>query len=767
MSHLEELYLGGATLPNDFLSNKIGSMTSLQVLSLTYSRLNGTLPSHQGLCELKTLQEIDLSHIGLGGQLPWCLANLTSLKFLDISNNQFTGNIALSPLANLMSLEYLILSYNNFLVPMSFKSYYNLSKLIVLESVDNIFFEGEDILGSAPSFQLFQIHLSSSKDGRNIPMSLPNFFYYQNQLKIVELSGFDFRGTFPRWLLKNNIGLQALTLTKNSFSEPFQLPSSPMLELVALDISNNNFYGAIPYKIGNSFPKLQFLSMSRNNFEGMIPSSLGDMTFLRVLDLSNNQLSSKIPIHLAMGCSFLEGLKLSSNNLTGPILPPQNNLPNLIWLHLDKNKFTEIPPNLSNSSALRLLNLSHNHLEGEFPIEFCQFDGLTQLDLSNNNFTGTISSCFNVEHLEKIQLSNNKLNGPFPEVFHRLMNIRMIDLSNNHFNGRIPNWIDSISWLSFLILKNNHFDSNIPDQICHLSKLTLIDLSSNKLSGSIPRCLNNITFELEDIRGMYSSQIVAAKPMLNDDQKISCHHNYWAFHDRDTLGLRRELFLVQLEFTTKGMTLPYTGKPLLFFSAIDLSNNKLAGHIPPEIGNLSKIKALNLSHNNLTGGIPTTFSKLQNIESLDLSHNNLNGNIPSQLTELYSLGTFNVSYNNLSGRIPQATNQFGTFDSSIYIENPFLCGEPLPNNCTDSPLSIPSANNNASVVSNFIDVGTFYMSFVGSYTVVLLAIAGILYINPHWRRAWFHVIEVFITSSYYFVVDNMWRIKVGFLRRYG
>ncbi|KAL2545898.1 Uncharacterized protein Fot_15131 [Forsythia ovata] len=43
--------------------------------------------------------------------------------------------------------------------------------------------------------------------------------------------------------------------------------------------------------------------------------------------------------------------------------------------------------------------------------------------------------------------------------------------------------------------------------------------------------------------------------------------------------------------------------------------------------------------------------------------------------------------------------------------------------------------------SGFMDMEFFYISFTVSYVSIVLCIATVLYINPHWRRAWFHLIE--------------------------
>ncbi|KAH7843683.1 hypothetical protein Vadar_019515 [Vaccinium darrowii] len=790
LGRIENLFMEGANILDEFLGS-IRFMTSIQVLSLKDCALDGILPI-TGLCELKTLRELDISRTGLirdqktttgfGVTLPWCLANLTSLQLLDITSNQFTGNIAQSPLINLTSLEYLAISNNDFQIPISFKSFFNHSKLKFIESLNNPLLEEEDFLATFPSFQLIGLRLSNSEHGR-ITRSFPHFLYHQHDLKMVELSQIGFGGKFPNWLFDNNARMETLLLSGNSVGGPLLLPSHYMIKLLALDISNNHLEGFIPYKIGSSFPSLEFLNMSTNNFEGDIPSSLGDMIALTGLDLSNNRLSGVVPVHLAMGCRLLEFLKLSNNKLKGPILPSLNNLTQLAILYSDNNSFTEIPPNLSlsylmvlnvgsnqlvgkipviiGSMSLLVLVMSANHLEGPIPMEFCQLKNIMLLDLSENNITGGIPSCFNSSFIDIIRLSKNKLHGPFPMQFQDLPLVEL-DLSYNQFSGNIPTWIGSLSNLEVLLLQNNHFEGNIPKELCHLSNLTLIDLSFNNLFGSIIPCISNIEFNGIPEHGRdFTSFRLFSQPSFQLELRMVLKGEVSQIDMFMRTGAPEEV-----EFETKGMSLTYKGTVLYLFSGINLSHNRLSGPIPHEIGNLIHIKVLNLSHNNLTGTIPATFSNLKSIESLDLSYNHLYGKIPSQLTELNFLAVFNLSYNNLSGRMPPRVNQFGIFESNSYFGNPLLCGEPLPMKCNAAyppPSTRRAAFNGSEEDSRFMDMDVFYASFAGSYVAVVLAIVAILFINPYWRREWFHLVEVFLTSSYYFVADNLVCPVRGFL----
>ena len=79
---------------------------------------------------------------------------------------------------------------------------------------------------------------------------------------------------------------------------------------------------------------------------------------------------------------------------------------------------------------------------------------------------------------------------------------------------------------------------------------------------------------------------------------------------------------------------------------LNISNNKLTGALPSEIGKLTKLKVLNAS-NNLMTGVPAEVGHLPNLEVLDLSNNQLTG-LPNELGQLSKLKVLNLSGNNYS-----------------------------------------------------------------------------------------------------------------------
>ncbi|MEN8221296.1 MAG: Calx-beta domain-containing protein [Pseudomonadota bacterium] len=87
-------------------------------------------------------------------------------------------------------------------------------------------------------------------------------------------------------------------------------------------------------------------------------------------------------------------------------------------------------------------------------------------------------------------------------------------------------------------------------------------------------------------------------------------------------------------------------------SDLFLFYNSLTGSIPPELGNLSKLKTLSLGSNDLTGSIPPELGNLSNLGGLVLSSNSLTGSIPPELGNLSNLKYLSLFSNDLCGEIP-------------------------------------------------------------------------------------------------------------------
>jgi len=583
---------------------------------------------------LKNLEQLDLYGNNLGGSLPDCLGNLSSLQLLDVSRNQFTGNINFGPLTNLISLEFLSLSNNLFEVPISMKPFMNHSSLKFFSSENNrLVTEPMSFHHLIPKFQLVFFLLSKSTEALNV--EIPNFLYHQYDLRVLDLSHNNIIGMFPLWLLKNNTRLEQLFLSENSFVGTLNLQYHPYPNMKIIDISNNNMNGQIPKNICLIFPNIHTLMMAKNGFTGCIPSCLGNISSLEILDLSNNQLST-VKLERLTSIKFL---KLSNNNLDGQIPASVFNSStseflylngNNFWgqisdfslyglkmwivryqllvLDLSNNQFSGMLPRwIVNSTGLSTIDLSKNHFKGPIPRDFCKLQGLEYLDLSENNLSGYTSSCFIPPSLIHVHLSENRLSGPLTYGFYNSSFLVTMDLRDNNFTGSIPNWIGNLSSLSVLLLRANHFDGELPIQLCLLEQLSILDVSQNQLSGPLPSCLGNLSFK------------ESSKKALDSVISISSRFTEKAYYETmgpplvDSIQNLESIFRSNIteevvEFTTKNMYYGYKGKILSSMYGIDLSNNNFLGAIPQELGNLSQILSLNLSHNNLIGSIPATFS---------------------------------------------------------------------------------------------------------------------------------------------------------------
>ncbi|KAF3623468.1 putative rhamnogalacturonate lyase-like [Capsicum annuum] len=600
LRNIEYLLLERNILDENFLRSG-GVMSSLKVLSVAQCDLNGTLPL-QGLCDLKYLEELCLNGNRFSGKLPPCLGNLTFLRVIDLTDNQFTGNIASSPLSSLLSLEYLLIANNNFEIPISFESFANHSKLKFVSASENSVIVQTTSKSWIPKFQLEALTLSNCSQ-------IPSFLHYQHHFE-----------------------------TSWSIEMQHWVSFADMKNLEALDLSYNKLKGELPIGLARKGSKLYFLRLSNNLLDGEIFPALADINNLEYLYLDGNNFSGPIPQKLVTA-PFLSILDLSDNNLSG-----------------------NIPAWLGNISSLKYLGLSRNHLKGHIPPDYCRLEGPEVLDLSENNLVVMIPSCFSAfRDLKHVHLSKNKLQGEF-NMFSNSSYLQLLDLRDNNFSGSIPKWLGSTSDITILLLKGNRLQGTIPPLLCHASYLRILDLSHNDLSGPIPHCLGNIMQQASITVGLpYHIFGYGGFEKFGGDALINMEYSMISFNRQ--LVFQDIYAWVRAEFTTKYNvgkesnltkqalnqfstynTYSYEGDIISYMSGVDLSCNQLSGEIPKELSNLTEIHALNLSHNHFTGVIPSEFSNLQNIESLDLSYNNLTGSIPTQLLKLTTLDVFTVAH---------------------------------------------------------------------------------------------------------------------------
>lgn len=235
---------------------------------------------------------ITLDPVGYSGQLsPNSFSNLTALRHLDLSNNNFHGHIHELSFASLSSLQTLTLASNSFSGDFASSSLFaNLTSLFILDISDNNF-SGElpDALGRLISLSRLDLSFNSftgtlsrhgylppniidlALRGNQLTGILPRSVFEElKYLEVVELAGNKISGGVEGWLLRLP-SLQQIDLANNSLTH-ISIDTNDGGGLVgesgvvAVELGFNRIEGLLPVSFARtkSFPALAALSFRHN-----------------------------------------------------------------------------------------------------------------------------------------------------------------------------------------------------------------------------------------------------------------------------------------------------------------------------------------------------------------------------------------------------------------------------------------------------------------------------------------------------------------------
>ncbi|KAK7276519.1 hypothetical protein RIF29_17659 [Crotalaria pallida] len=527
------------------------SLDNQSQASLSSWTSNSSFCMWQGIVcdESNSVSSINVSNLGLKGNIPKEIGELRNLKYLLLSSNRFYGSIP-STIGELTNLVELDLSLNS------------LSGTI--PSITN--------LRNLEKLWLFNNSLSG-----NIPEELGKLY----ALTTIRLLNNNLFGPIPS-SIGDLVNLTNLQLSNNSLSGSIPPTLGNLTKLVNLSMAQNRLSGSIPISIGN-LVNLERLSISQNNIFGPIPSTFGNLTKLNFLLLYMNNLNGSLPEEMNNLTNF-QNLQLSNNGFTGP-LPQQVCLGgSLRKFTAENNYFTgPVPRSLKNCSSLFRLKLEHNLLSGNISDYFGVYPNLDYIDLSRNNFYGHLSPNWaKCSSLTSLRIANNKLSGGIPPELGQAPKLKVLHLFSNHLRGKIPRELGNLTSLFELSISNNELSGNIPTEIGSLLSLRRLELAANNLTGPIPKQVGALLnlFHLNLSKNEFKGNIPFELGQLQHLLDLDLSRNLLNGQIPATLGKLQMLERLNLSHNNLSGITPSGFKDMISLTHVGISDNQLEGPLP-------------------------------------------------------------------------------------------------------------------------------------------------------------------------------------------
>ena len=529
-------------------------------------------------------------------------------------------------------------------------------------------------------------------------------------------------------------------------------------DVVAIDLSKNNLVGALPPELGD-LAALEYLNLGNNQISS-VPAEIGDLTNLVTLYLDKLQLNS-VPATIGQ-LSNLEYLSLNDNNLS--TLPGSiGNLSKVVSLHLKQNQLATLPPSTGQMSSLESLFMYRNPLTS-LPEALAQAPKLRGLFLQLSSLTSLPESFSQIATLEFLNVSGALESLPSMDNMPLLRGVivsgnqlREAPNFSNHpnkanLNYKIENNALSLSLIAQHLsgpgsatLKNFVYQpQRITDEPREVAGPVLEPFPAHPQSsyrwqeqvndGTPPGTWQDIagatgaTYTVSSITpgelyrvietnawlpGMEQRTVI--QPVEGGGAPVADDYNALVAIYEATNGDNWQNNTDWRVGTTADEIATWYGVTVVEgrVVALDLSQNKLNGSIPPEIAQLTALEYLNLGNNQISSlpdemgdltslvtlflnklqlnSVPTTLGKLSNLEYLNLNENNLStlpnsiGNL-SQLLSLYLMQNQFVS-------LPAVIGNLTNLDGLYLYQNPLESLPPEIGNLTNLTRLFPKETN--------------------------------------------------------------------------
>ena len=285
-----------------------------------------------------------------------------------------------------------------------------------------------------------------------------------------------------------------------------------------------------------------------------------------------------------------------------------------------------------------------------------------------------------------LSLEDNGLTGALPAAIGNLFHLRQAHLQGNALTGPLPLAFWSLP-LDLVALTLNPVTGTLPRKVGQLIDLRFLDLGWTAMMGPLPQSMTNLTLEYLRITGsdLCAPADAAFQAWLRTigefdgrtcvpetgNVKIDRAALVALYNATDGANWRNNTNWLSARPLGEwyGVTIDAAGRVV----ELDLVWGGLTGPLPPQIGDLSRLRVLNLYDNfHLTGPLPPEVGNLRHLEALGLTSTDLKGPLPSSVGNLSELAYLGVSWSEMRGPLPQSLTNLTKLEA-LGLWETFLC----------------------------------------------------------------------------------------------